>query len=62
VLVASPGYVSIDLKSVGVSAAKGLSLSLSLVDYPLNFKGRTEDRLPPEEPLPAPSESRPESR
>lgn len=62
VLVASPGYVSIDLKAVDVSPAKGLNLSLSLVDYPLNFKGRTEDRLPPEEPLPVPSESRPESR
>ncbi len=62
VLVASPGYVSIDLKAVDVFPAKGLNLSLSLVDYPLNFKGRTEDRLPPEEPLPAPSESRPGSR
>lgn len=56
VLVASPGYVSIDLKAVDVSPASGLNLSLSLVDYPLNFKGRTEDRLPPEEPLQAPSE------
>ena len=62
VLVASPGYVSIDLKAVDVSPASGLNLSLSLVDYPLNFKGRTEDRLPPEEPLQAPSESRPDSR
>ncbi len=59
--VASPGYVSIDLKAVDVSPAKGLSLSLSLVDYPLNFKGRAEGRLPTEEPLPVPSEPRPES-
>ena len=55
VLVSSPGYVSIDLKSVDVSATYGLKLSLSLVDYPLNFKGRTEDRPPPEEPLPIPT-------
>jgi hypothetical protein len=62
VLVTSPGYVSIDLKAVDVSPASGLNRSLSLVDYPLNFKGRTEDRLPPEEPLLAPSESRSDSR
>ena len=54
VLVASPGYVSIDLKIVDVSPTSGLNLSLSLVDYPLNFKGRTEDRPPAEEPLPVP--------
>lgn len=58
VLVSSPGYVSIDLKSVDVSPAYGLKLSLSLVDYPLNFKGRTEDRPPPEEPLTVPPQRR----
>lgn len=58
VLVSSPGYVSIDLKVVDVSPASGLNLSLSLVDYPLNFKGRTEDRPPAEEPLRAPPQSR----
>jgi hypothetical protein len=58
VLVASPGYVALDLRSVEVSPAGGLNLGLSLVDYPLNFKGRPEDRLPPEEPLQVPSESR----
>jgi len=55
VLVFSPGYVPIDLKSIEVSSATGLSLSLSLVDYPLNTKERPQERLPREEPLPAPS-------
>jgi len=57
VLVSSPGYVSIDLKVVDVSPTSGLNLSLSLVDYPLNFKGRTEDRPPAEEPLPVPPQN-----
>jgi protocatechuate 3,4-dioxygenase beta subunit len=54
VLVFSPGYVPIDLKSVEVTPASGLSLSLRLVDHPLNTKERPEDRLPREEPLKAP--------
>ena len=58
VLVASPGYVSLELKSVEVSPKNGLNLSLSLVDYPLNFKGRPEDQAPREEPRPAPPGSR----
>ena len=57
VLVSSPGYVSIDLKVVDVSPTSGLNLSLSLVDYPLNFRGKTEDRPPAEEPLPVPSQT-----
>ena len=57
VLVFSPGYVPIDLKSIEVSSVSGLSLSLSLVDYPLNTKERPQERLPREEPLPAPSPS-----
>jgi hypothetical protein len=56
VLVASPGHVSLDLKAVEVSAGDGLNLSLSLVDHPLNFKGR--DASPPrEEPRPLPAET-----
>ncbi len=55
VLIVSPGYVPIDIKSVEVSPANGLSLSLALVDYPLNTKERPEERLPREEPVPAPS-------
>ena len=58
VLVASPGYVSLDLKSVVVSPVIGLNLGLSLVDYPLNFQSKPEDRLPQEEPLQPPSENR----
>ncbi len=54
VLVASPGHVALDLKSVEISAATGLNLSLSLVDYPLNFKGGEDDLPPREEPRPAP--------
>jgi hypothetical protein len=57
VLVASPGYVPIDLKSVEVSPVSGLNLSLSLVDYPLNTKASPEERLPREEPRPAPRPS-----
>jgi carboxypeptidase family protein len=55
VLVFSPGYVPIDLKSIEVSSATGLSLSLALVDYPLNTKERPQERLPREQPLPAPN-------
>ncbi|HEU4401968.1 MAG TPA: carboxypeptidase-like regulatory domain-containing protein, partial [Candidatus Polarisedimenticolia bacterium] len=55
VLIASPGHVALDLKSVVVSADGGLNLSLSLVDYPLNFKGGQDDRLPREEPRSRPS-------
>jgi len=54
VLVTSPGYVSLELKSVEVSPKSGLNLSLSLVDYPLNFKRRPEDQTPREEPCAAP--------
>jgi carboxypeptidase family protein len=55
VLVFSPGHVPIDLKSIRVLPMSGLNLSLSLVDYPLNTKGRPEERLPREEPMPLPS-------
>ena len=55
VVVVSPGHVSLDLKAVEVSPLGGLDLELSLVDYPLNFKGRQDDMLPREEPRPAPS-------
>jgi len=48
-LIASPGHVSLDLKSVEVAPVNGLDLGLLLVDYPLNFKGRDDD-LPREEP------------
>jgi hypothetical protein len=34
-----------------VSAASGMSLKLSLVEYPLNFKGRPEDLVPEEKPI-----------
>src|SRR5262245_6810138 len=57
VLVFSPGYVPIDLKSIEVRPAAGLNLRLSLVDYPLNTKERPEERLPREEPIPAPEPS-----
>jgi len=56
VQVTSPGYVALELKSVEVSPGSGLNLSLSLVDYPLNFKGRPEAQAPREEPLPVPLE------
>lgn len=56
VLVASPGHVSLHLKAVEVSARDGLNLSLSLVDHPLNFKGR-DGSAPREEPRPLPAET-----
>jgi len=50
VRVASPGHVTLDLKSVEVATPAGLNLSLTLVDYPLNFKGRGDRLLPREMP------------
>jgi hypothetical protein len=54
VLVSSPGHVALDLKSVDVTPGRGLDLSLSLVDYPLNFKDRRGETPPREEPREAP--------
>jgi len=55
IVVASPGHVTLDLHTVEVPADSGLDLSLSLVDYPLNFRKEEKDgRLPPEKPVPAP--------
>jgi len=54
-VIASPGHVTLDLRTVEVPAAIGLDLSLSLVDYPLNFRKEEMDgRLPPEKPRSAP--------
>jgi hypothetical protein len=68
VLVASPGHLPLDLKAVQVSARDGLNLSLSLVDHPLDFKGRDtappreEPRaLPPGAPPPPPEATSPEA-
>jgi Carboxypeptidase regulatory-like domain len=55
VLVTSPGHVSLDLRSVEVAPRIGLDLSLSLVDHPLNYRGRGDESLPPESPLPLPA-------
>jgi hypothetical protein len=55
VVVSSPGYVGLDLKDIDVPAGSGLNLQLSLVDYPLSFKGRSDGELPREEPRPAPA-------
>lgn len=57
VLIASPGHVTLDLPSIEVSQARGLDLSLSLVDYPLNSKARQEDFIPRERPRPLPAPS-----
>jgi hypothetical protein len=57
VLIASPGHVPLDLKSVLVNAGSGLDLSLALVDYPLNYERRREGQLPREEPRTAPPET-----
>jgi hypothetical protein len=62
VLVTSPGHIALSLPSVSVMPQVGLDLSLTLVDYPLNDKGRRDSRLPREEPRPAPSPSGPSMR
>lgn len=54
VLVASPGHVALDLKSVEVTPAHGLNLELTLVDHPLNLRDPGSETPPREEPLPAP--------
>jgi hypothetical protein len=51
-LVASPGYVTIELKPVHVTKESGLVLNLSLVEYPLRFQGRPTDFIPEERPVP----------
>lgn len=53
--VRSPGHVPLDLRSVEILGRNGLSVSLMLVDYPLNFKAGQEARMPLEEPRPAPA-------
>jgi hypothetical protein len=50
VVVSSPGYVTVELKDAEVSAASGMVLKLSLVEYPLKFEGRPEDLIPEEVP------------
>jgi hypothetical protein len=50
--VSSPGYVTVELSEAEVSPASGMSLKLSLVEYPLNFQGRPEDLIPEERPVP----------
>jgi hypothetical protein len=54
VLVASPGHVALDMKSVEVTPAHGLNLELTLVDHPLNLRNPGSETPPREEPLPAP--------
>jgi hypothetical protein len=51
VVISSPGYVAVELPRAEVSRARGLSLNLSLVEYPLNFDGRVEDLIPEERPV-----------
>ncbi|HEV8201012.1 MAG TPA: carboxypeptidase-like regulatory domain-containing protein [Candidatus Polarisedimenticolia bacterium] len=52
-VIRSPGHMPVDLKSVEVKPGAGLTLNLSLVDFPLNFKSRA-DGPPPELPRPMP--------
>ena len=51
-VIASPGYVTMELKQIEVTREAGLVLNLSLVEYPLRFDGRPEDFVPEEEPVP----------
>jgi len=52
VVVSSPGYVSVELKEAEVSRTGGMTLNLSLVEYPLHFEGRPGDLIPAEKPVP----------
>jgi len=52
VVVSSPGYVTVELKEALVSPESGMNLNLSLVEYPLNFRGRPEDLVPEERCVP----------
>jgi hypothetical protein len=56
VIVRSPGHVPLDLRSVEILGRTGLTVSLMLVDYPLNFKAG-QDSTPIEEPREAPPPS-----
>jgi len=56
-VVRSPGHMPVDLKTVDVRPVAGLTLNLSLVDFPLNFKARAEGSPPPETPRPLPVSS-----
>jgi hypothetical protein len=58
-VVRSPGHMPVDLKSVEVKPEAGLTLNLSLVDFPLNFKARAEGSPPPETPRPLPGTAPP---
>jgi len=59
VVVESPGYVAIDLKSVTVLSGNGLNINLSLVEHALSLKKARERELPLEEPLPPPAAPQP---
>lgn len=50
VLISSPGHVALDLPSVEVAPATGLSLGLTLVEYSLDLRDRRPGPLPPERP------------
>jgi hypothetical protein len=52
VMIASPGYVTVELRDAVVSSASGMTLQLSLVEFPLNFQGRPGDLTPEEDPVP----------
>jgi len=49
-VIRSPGHMPVNLKTVEVKPGAGLTLNLSLVDFPLNFKSRAEGAPPPELP------------
>ena len=59
-VVRSPGHMPVDLKSVDVRPVTGLTLNLSLVDFPLNFKSRVDGSPPPETPRPLPGAPAPQ--
>lgn len=54
VAVRAPGFMTWGLGPVAIDGSGKVSLSLSLVTFPLNFKGTVEDALVPADPIPPP--------
>lgn len=50
--VLSPGYLTVVLPGVILDGTGDIEFRLTLIDYPLDYRERVEDLLPPEQPLP----------
>jgi hypothetical protein len=50
--VRSPGYLTVFLPGVTLDGTAELEFQLTMIDYPLDYREKIEDLLPPEKPLP----------